>query len=589
MEGSGDPIVILGGGPAGLAAAHELVTRGARPVVLEQGARVGGIARTEAYKGYLCDVGGHRFFTKNAAIDRLWHRMMGADLLRVPRLSRIFFGGAFYRYPLSIANTLANLGVVESLRILLSYGRARLLPHPREDNFEQWVSNRFGRRLYETFFKTYTEKVWGIPCRSIRADWAAQRIKGLSLAAAVSNALLGVRGAKSLIEEFDYPRLGPGMMWERFREAVDAGGGRVRCGCEAVRLTHVQGRVTGVAFREDGGETTLVAGQVISSVPIDRLVGLLEPGAPPEVLRAAAGLRHRSFLIVVLIVERPHLFPDQWIYVHSPTAQVGRIQNFKNWSAAMVPEPGRTSVGMEYFCDEDDELWQLSDAELGALASRELDGLGLAPADAVVDHCVIRQPDAYPIYDESYRDNLAVLRAYLAGFENLQTIGRSGMHRYNNMDHSMLTGVLAAQNALGARNDLWQVNEEEEYLEEDREEAAPRVPPALLRRAFARLDKLAFAVAVGSVSGLLLFAATLWLVVKGGPVVGPNLQLLSQYFVGYTVTVRGAFVAFGYSFLWGFLFGWLFAYLRNLALALTVYRIRRRAEAGSLRDLLDRV
>ncbi|MDF1551820.1 MAG: FAD-dependent oxidoreductase [Deferrisomatales bacterium] len=589
MGGSSEPILILGGGPAGLAAAQELVQNGARPVVLESRGSVGGIARTEGYKGYLCDVGGHRFFTKNAAIDRLWHRMMGEDLLRVPRLSRIFFGGKFYRYPLSIANTLGNLGVLESLRILLSYARARLVPHPAEENFEQWVSNRFGQRLYETFFKTYTEKVWGIPCRSIRADWAAQRIKGLSLASAVTNALLGVRKAKSLIEEFDYPRLGPGMMWERFREAVEAGGGRVRCGCEAVRITHAGGRVTGVGFRDNGATATQAASHVISSVPIDRLVGLLEPAAPPEVRQAAAGLSHRSFLIVVLIVDRPSLFPDQWIYVHSSTARVGRIQNFKNWSAAMVPEPGRTSVGMEYFCNEGDELWNLSDGELGELAARELGELGLARSDEVVDHCVIRQPDAYPVYDEGYRDHLAVIQGYLEGFENLQTIGRSGMHRYNNMDHSMLTGVLAAQNALGARNDLWQVNEEEEYLEEDRGKTAARVPEALLRRAFARLDKLAFAVAVGSVSGLLLFAATLWLVVKGGPVVGPNLRLLSQYFAGYTVTVRGSFVAFGYSFFWGFLFGWLFAYLRNLTLALHVYRIRRRAEAWSLRDLLDRV
>ena len=589
MGGNSEPILILGGGPAGLAAAQELVQNGVHPVVLETRSSVGGIARTEGYKGYLFDVGGHRFFTKNAAIDRLWHRMMGEDLLRVPRLSRIFFGGKFYRYPLSITNTLGNLGVLESLRILLSYGRARLLPHPEEENFEQWVSNRFGQRLYETFFKTYTEKVWGIPCRSIRADWAAQRIKGLSLASAVTNALLGVRKSKSLIEEFDYPRLGPGMMWERFREAVEAGGGRVRCGCEAVRISHAGGRVTGVGFREDGTTSTLPASQVISSVPIDRLVGLLEPEAPLEVRQAAAGLSHRSFLIVVLIVDRPSLFPDQWIYVHSPTAQVGRIQNFKNWSAAMVPEPGRTSVGMEYFCDEGDDLWNLSDEDLGELAARELGALDLARSDEVVDHCVIRQPDAYPVYDEGYRDNLAVIQGYLAGFENLQTIGRGGMHRYNNMDHSMLTGVLAAQNAQGARNDLWQVNEEEEYLEEDRGEPAARVPEALLRRAFARLDKLAFAVAVGSVSGLLLFAATLWLVVKGGVVVGPKLQLLSQYFVGYTVTVQGSFVAFGYSFLWGFLLGWLFAYLRNLALALYVYRIRRRAEAWSLRDLLDRV
>ncbi|MBI5446361.1 MAG: NAD(P)/FAD-dependent oxidoreductase [Deltaproteobacteria bacterium] len=585
----GDPLLILGGGPAGLAAAHELVARGHRPTVCEARSQVGGIARTETYKGFGFDIGGHRFFTKNERIDRLWRRRMGADFLKVARLSRIYYRGRFFQYPLSLPNTVANLGLRESALIALSYGAARVFPHPEEENFEQWVSNRFGQRLYETFFRTYTEKVWGIPCTRIQADWAAQRIQGLSLAAAVANALLGGRRAKSLIDEFDYPRLGPGMMWERFRDEIERGGGRVRCGCEAVRLTHDGRRVTGVGLRENGRDLDVRADQIISSVPLHRLVRLLEPAAPEPVLRAASHLTYRSFLMVGLLVDRPALFPDQWIYVHSPDVKVGRIQNFKNWSAALAPDPARTNVGMEYFCDEGDELWCLPDSALGALAARELGALGLAEAADVCDSFVVRQPDAYPIYDQGYKEHLTVIREYLAGFENVQTVGRAGMHRYNNMDHSMLTGILGAENAVGAQHDLWAVNDEEEYLEEGQRGRATPAAEVLVATTLARLDKLALATAVGTVSGLALFCATLWLVIKGGAVVGPNLGLLSQYFAGYTVSVEGSFVAFGYSFLWGFLFGWLLAYTRNLAVAFYVHHVKRRGASVSLATLLDRV
>ena len=580
------PVVILGAGPAGLAAARELAEGGVPVLVLEKRHAVGGIARTEVHGGYRFDVGGHRFFTKNRRIERLWHDTMGADLLRVRRLSRICYQGRFFRYPLSVSDTLRNLGLLESLLILLSYGRARMLPHPREDSFEQWVTNRFGRRLYEAFFKTYTEKVWGIPCDRIRADWAAQRIRGLSLAAAVSNAVLGAKRPRSLIEEFDYPREGPGMMWERFREVVESLGGEVRCGAEAVGMAHDRGRITGVRVADGSGRTRWCpADHVVSSVPLPRLVEMLDPPAPEGVRRAAGSLGHRSFLMVGLILDRPELFPDQWIYVHSRGVRVGRIQNFKNWSPGMVPDPSTTSVGMEYFCDEGDEIWSMPDGDLAGLASRELEALGLARARDVIGHHVVREPVAYPVYDEHYRAHLGVVREYLAGFGNLQTVGRSGMHRYNNMDHAMLTGILAARNVLGAKHDLWEVNEEKEYLEED---GARRIPEPVLRQAFARLDKLALATAVGAASGLGLLLATLWLVVRGGEPVGPHLRLLAQYLPGYTVTVRGSLLAAGYGFGWGFLGGWFLAYVRNLALALFLRRARRRGEV-SLWDLIDRV
>jgi protoporphyrinogen oxidase len=583
-----EPVVIIGAGPSGLSAAYECMKQGIRPIVVEKADRVGGIARTETYKGYHFDIGGHRFFSKNQKINQLWQEMLGEDFLKVHRMSSIYYQGRFFNYPLDFFNASFNLGVMESVLILLSYFRAQFWPHPEEVTFEQWVSNRFGRRLYEAFFKTYTEKVWGIPCRRIRADWASQRIKGLSLIVAVSNALLGVQQAKSLVSEFYYPRKGPGMMWERFREAVEAGGGQVRRNWEVMSLKHENGRIASIICTQGGKTEEIPAGHLISSMPISRLVAMLEPKASEKALEAARGLSYRAFIIVLLIVDKEDLFQDQWIYIHSPDVRVGRIQNFKNWSGAMVPDPKKTSVGMEYFCNEGDGTWTMSDTELLDLAAGELSALGLAKTHDVIDGLVVRQPKAYPIYDHEYQKSLEVIRDLIKTIENLQTIGRNGMHRYNNMDHSMHTGILAVENMLGADHNLWEVNEEEAYLEEDKQAKVGRVvSEKVLARTFARMDKLALATAVGSVSGLLLFLATVWLVIKGGHVVGPNLRLLSQYFAGYTVTVKGAFIVFSYTFVWGFLFGWLLAYLRNLSLALYIYGVKRKAELLSFKDFFD--
>jgi protoporphyrinogen oxidase len=578
------PVVVVGAGPAGLSAAYRLVRQGLEPLVLERAGQVGGIARTETYDGYAFDIGGHRFFTKNEEVDRLWREMLANDFLSVPRTSRIYYNGRFFDYPLKPLNALANLGLRESVLIPLSYVRSQFWKHPREETFEQWVSNRFGERLYRTFFKTYTEKVWGIPCDQILATWATQRIQGLSLTAAVANALFGTQKAKSLIEEFAYPVKGPGMMWERFREAIESSGGQLRLQSEVTRLCHDRGRVLRVISREEGGEREFPAHELISSMPISTLVGMFEPKAPEDVREAARKLSYRAFLIVVLIVNKREVFPDQWIYVHGPEVRVGRIQNFKNWSAAMVPDPDQTTLGMEYFCDEGDEVWQMGDEDLRGLASLELAKLGLAHADDVIDSYVVRQPKAYPVYTHGYEENLETIRDFLGKIENLQTVGRNGMHRYNNMDHSMITGMLAAENVLGSSHDLWLVNEEEEYLEEQK---AAELREGLLAPAFARMDKLAFAVSVGTASGLLIFLATLWLVVRDGEVVGPNLRLLEQYFIGYTVTTQGACLAFGYAFVWGFLFGWLFAYIRNFTFAAYAYTAKKKAEMLSLRDFFE--
>jgi protoporphyrinogen oxidase len=463
--------VILGAGPAGLTAAYELVKHDVQSVVLEKADKVGGISRTETYKGYRFDIGGHRFFTKVGEVQQVWYEILGDEFIKVPRLSRIYYQSKFFDYPLSLFNTLKNLGIWQSFFILMSYLkaklRARLQPDRPIESFEDWVIDRFGGRLYYIFFKTYTEKVWGIPCQKIRADWAAQRIQGMSLKRAVINALFGSQNAKSLIKEFDYPLLGPGQMWERCQEIVESKGSPVHLNTEVVRIEREGTRIKRVIARKDGETIQLSGDHFVSSLPVTELLRRLDPAPPDQVLNAARGLKYRDFLIVSLIINQDNLFPDNWLYIHSPEFKVGRIQNFKNWSPAMVPEPGKTCLGMEYFCSRGDELWELSDTELIDLATREIVDLGLVPKHSdVEDGVVIRQPKAYPVYDGEYRQHLKVIQEYLEQFENLQTVGRNGMHRYNNQDHSMLTALLAAKNILGEKHDLWNVNTERSYHEE---------------------------------------------------------------------------------------------------------------------------
>jgi protoporphyrinogen oxidase len=544
---------------------------------------VGGISRTESLRGFLFDIGGHRFFTRNPAIRKLWSGMLGDDLITVRRISRIYYRGRFFHNPIRLVDTLVNLGPVESLRILASYLVSSVSPFPEEKSFEEWVSNRFGRRLYRIFFKTYTEKVWGIPCSSIRSDWAAQRIQGLSLGAAVVKALVGRGAAKTLIDAFDYPRLGPGMMWKRFADVVEEKGGRILLNAEVGRIRHREGRVLSVEVAAGGGVTTLEVDSLISSAPVTLLARLLDPAPPEAVLRAAAGLFHRSFLIVILILDGDDLFPDQWIYIHSPDVRVGRIQNFGNWSREMVPGAGTTSLGLEYFCDQGDGIWTMDDALLADMAAAELEVLGLASRSSVKDSHVVRQAMAYPVYDEGYKENVAVVRRYLEGFENLQTIGRNGMHRYNNMDHSMVTGIMAARNLRGERHEVWEVNEDAEYLEKG---SLDLLDDPLLRP-FARLHKRAFGIAVGSTLGLGLFLLTLAALARGGETAGPTLALLGQYFIGYSLSVTGSLIGLGYGFASGFISGWLFALVRNFLALIQFNSLRTREDRIHLRDFLD--
>lgn len=466
-------VLVIGAGPAGLTAAWELQKRSRRhvPLVIEAGDLVGGIARTESYKGFRFDIGGHRFFTKVGEVEQMWHEIMGHDFIVVSRKSRIYYRSKFYDYPLKIFNALQNIGVYESGRIMLSYAKWRMKPSKTEETFEQWVINRFGGRLYMHFFRSYTEKVWGISPQEIRADWAAQRIKNLSLWKAVVNAITGANSTTSLIEKFHYPRLGPGMMWEKVRDRIEAQGGEMRMRSRATRIQWDGRRVHGVEVTEhraDGAERRYVeaADHVVNTMALTDLIAAFDPPPPEPVRAAAARLRYRDFLIVTLILDHPDPFPDNWVYIHSPEVKVGRIQNFRAWSVEMMPNSRQASIGMEYFCHEGDGLWAMSDSDLIELGAAELEQLGLAPKRSVVDGSVIRQVKAYPVYDGEYREALDVIAGWLGQFENFQTIGRNGLHRYNNQDHSMLTGMLAARNILGEKHDVWSVNVERSYHEE---------------------------------------------------------------------------------------------------------------------------
>ena len=476
----GDHTVIIGAGPAGLTAAYELTRAGYSVTVLEGDDIVGGISRTAQYKGFRFDIGGHRFFTKIAPVQALWEEILGEEFISVPRLSRIHYNGRFFDYPLKAGNALAGLGVINAVRILASYLRWQYRPHPVEENFEQWVTNRFGKRLFEIFFKTYTEKVWGIPCTEIRAEWAAQRIQGLSLAKAVLNATALNRRStdiKTLIHEFRYPRLGPGQMWEMAAQRVEERGSPVLLKHRATAIEVTGGRVSAVVVETQDGRRRFPADHVISTMPVRSLVRALLPAAPEPVRVAAEGLRYRDFLVVALMLKRENLFPDNWIYIHTPGVKVGRIQNFNNWSRAMVPDPDMTCLGMEYFCFKGDRLWETPDTELIAQAARELGQLGLASAEDVVDGAVIRMPKAYPIYDAAYRGHLDTVRAHIDCIPNLHTVGRNGMHKYNNQDHSMLTAMMAVQNMRGGAHDIWSINTDFEYHEEQKIEAPQ--PPAM--------------------------------------------------------------------------------------------------------------
>ncbi|HEX8032665.1 MAG TPA: NAD(P)/FAD-dependent oxidoreductase, partial [Ktedonobacterales bacterium] len=491
-------VVIMGAGPAGLTAAYELTRYRVPALVLEMDQRfVGGISRTEERWGYRFDIGGHRFFSKSQEIEDFWTEVAGDLLVTRGRLSRIYYRGKYFDYPLKAANALLNMGLVETVRCMTSYTWAKLRPVKDPQTFEDWVRNQFGYRLFTIFFKTYTEKVWGISTQELSADWAAQRIKGLDLAQAIKSALPSFkrknnggnadRGAviKTLIDEFRYPRLGPGQLWERVRDRLHNAGQHVRMGQQVVAVQHSGGRVTSVVVRDvqTGEERTLAGTDFISTLPIRELVNCCVPPLPESVQYAASQLKYRDFLTVAVVIDRAEMFPDNWIYIHDPSVQVGRMQNFKNWSPEMVPDSSKTCLGLEYFCFEGDGLWDSSDDQLVELARRELVQLGMCRPEEVLGGAVVRQPKAYPVYDDVYKQHLAVVRDYLRdALPNLHLVGRNGMHHYNNQDHSMMTALLVARNiATDSSFDPWKVNTDAEYHEEarlDDEDRSGRLVPA---------------------------------------------------------------------------------------------------------------
>jgi protoporphyrinogen oxidase len=469
-------VVVIGAGPAGLTAAYELTRRGADTVVLELDDVVGGISRTVVRDGWRFDIGGHRFFTKVKVVDDLWFEILGADdFLRRPRMSRIYYDGKFYDYPLVPRNALGNLGLVEAAKCVASYVWVRVRPPKDQTNLEGFWAARFGWRLYRTFFETYTEKLWGVPVRELQADWGAQRVKNLSLFRAgwesIKPRWLRDRQGKSkqvtsLIEEFNYPKYGPGMMWERCTEIVKARGATVAMRTPVTRIRHENGRVVSVTAVGPEGEVTYDCTDVISTMPMSELLGAMDPPPPPEVLTAAADLRYRDFMTVALVVPEDAGFPDNWIYIHDPGVRVGRVQNFGVWSPYLVKE-GRTCLGLEFFVNENDEMWNKPDDELVEQGKREMEHLGLLDASLVEAGYVVRVKKAYPVYDSKYRANVETMRDWIAKeCPNVHPVGRNGMHKYNNQDHSMYTALLSVENIYGADHDVWSVNVEAEYHEE---------------------------------------------------------------------------------------------------------------------------
>jgi protoporphyrinogen oxidase len=476
-------VFVIGAGPAGLTAAYCLTKQNPSVVVIEKDpVYVGGISRTVEYNGFKFDIGGHRFFSKSKEVVDLWQEILPDDFIARPRLSRIYYGGKYYSYPLSAFEALKNLGVFTSAACMLSFAYAKLVPLENPGNFHEWVRNQFGEKLFSIFFKTYTEKVWGMSCDEISADWAAQRIKGLDLGVAVMGALkkallpdrimkrkpkAGEPVVKSLIESFQYPRQGPGMMWEAAARKIQKRGGKVLKGrdFESMSYDHARKLWTIHVACADGRRETYTANHVVSTAPVRELVAKITP-SPISRLHARA-LRYRDFLTVALIVRKPDLFPDNWIYIHDPSVKVGRVQNFRSWSPELV-QPGMSCLGLEYFCFEGDGLWNAPDEELVALAKTEIAKIGLIAESDVTDACVVRQPKAYPVYDEEYRENVATVRLDLEGFyPTLHMVGRNGMHKYNNQDHAMMTAMLTAKNIMAGERvyDIWNVNEDAEYHE----------------------------------------------------------------------------------------------------------------------------
>jgi protoporphyrinogen oxidase len=516
--------LVIGAGPAGLTAALEFLRRSdVHPIVLEASHEIGGISRTVRHNGNRIDIGGHRFFSKSDRVMNWWMDLMppeatadtqhalrhqnkqrtlkthhqalspeNTDLVMLirPRKSRIYFLRRFFDYPIKLtADTLRKLGLIRTVKIGFSYLLARLFPRKVEKSLEDFLINRFGRQLYLTFFKSYTEKVWGVPCEAISAEWGAQRIKGLSLTTAVLHFVKKVfsssrddaiqqKGTEtSLIEKFLYPKYGPGQLWEHVADQIRSRGGEVLLGWRATRL-FVQGdRIIAVEALSDSGERRrFPADYVFSTMPVRELIDAMDAPIPSQVREVSDGLQYRDFITVGLLVEKLTVreadggpLKDNWIYIQEPDVLVGRLQIFNNWSPYMVADPSKTWIGLEYFCYQTDALWKMRDEDLKKFAIAEVEKIGILRACDVTDAHVVRVPKTYPAYFGTY-DRFHVIREFLDRFPNLYLVGRNGMHKYNNQDHSMLTAMTAVDNIIGGiedKDNVWSINTEMEYHEEE--------------------------------------------------------------------------------------------------------------------------
>ncbi|MGD0095382.1 MAG: NAD(P)/FAD-dependent oxidoreductase [Terracidiphilus sp.] len=517
--------IIIGAGPAGLTAAIELQrSSGIKPILLEASHEIGGISRTVRYKGNRMDIGGHRFFSKSDRVMRWWLDLMPVEagtsqdgelryqgqqrelpptnaaadpqsndlvMLVRQRKSRIYFLRRFFDYPISLtAATFRNMGLARTVRCGVSYLRSALLPQRDERSLEDFIINRFGKQLYLTFFKSYTEKVWGVPCSQISAEWGAQRIKGLSLQGVVTHFVRKAFGSKnsgiaqkstetSLIEKFLYPKFGPGQLWEHAADLVRASGGEIHRGIDIDRINVAGKKVVSVEGLNDAGERVTFAGDYFfSSMPVQDLIRAISTSVPIEVGEVAEGLMYRDFITVGLLAKKLTVtekdgapLKDNWIYIQEPDVVVGRLQIFNNWSPWLVASPGKVWIGLEYFCNDTDPLWKLSDEEMAKFATGEIAKIGILKAEDVEDSHVVRVPKTYPAYFGSY-DRFDVIRNYTDSFENLFLVGRNGMHKYNNQDHSMLTAMTAVENIVNgvtSKENIWAINTEMEYHEEKAE------------------------------------------------------------------------------------------------------------------------
>lgn len=455
-------VIAIGAGPAGMACANTLANNKQSCVVMDSNDHCGGLCRTINFHGYLFDIGGHRFLTRSGEVNSLWSEILGEDLLKVKRLSRIYYRKKFFNYPLTFFNTFWNLGLMESLLCILSYLRYRI--KPRDDNsFDGWITNRFGKRLFEIFFKPYTEKIWGMASKDISADWAEERIKGLSLRVAIQKALLMMQRntPKTLSDEFYYPRSGPGEFYSRLHNLISNKGGQFEFNKNVISIKHNGQRILSIQIQDryTNEKEELPVDYLFSSMPLSLLVKILTPPVPNDILICAQKLNFRAFIVVNVILNRENVFPDQWIYVHSPKVKLGRIQNYKNWSLGMVVDFRKTSLGLEYFCSRGDNLWSMNDVDLINFALEELEKIGIVSRRYLIDGFVIRQPDAYPVYSLEYQAHRNRIRNYLKTFSNFQTMGRGGLFQYGNSDYALLTGMHSAKKFLGQDAcDIWEMN-----------------------------------------------------------------------------------------------------------------------------------